>query len=90
MSGTERSQAGYRYPGCCVCGERLRLTDHTADRRTLGPDGGLEVVRGHRACLKEGIDRWNRLNRPHGSALEASRRDGWTWHTEPPVRLSDS
>lgn len=70
-----------------VCGDRIRLTDPFADRRTLDPAGGTTVERGHRACLKEGVERWNRENRPHSDPLTASRREGWSWHSEPPVRL---
>ena len=84
---SDRSLAGYDHPRCLVCEGRLRLTDPVADRRVLDPDGGTTVRRGHRACLKEGVERWNRQNRPHTGPLDASRRDGWTWHDEPPVRL---
>ena len=83
----EKSLSGYDDPTCWVCDDRIRLTDPTADRRTLEADGGTKVVRAHRACLKEGVERWNRLNRPRSGPLEASRRDGWSWHTEPPLRL---
>lgn len=82
-----REDAGYGHPRCLVCGERIRLTDHSADRRVLDPDGTTSVERGHRACLKEGVERWNRENRPHSGPLTASRREGWSWHTEPPTRL---
>lgn len=83
MVEPEKALAGYRFPECFVCGDRIRLTDPTADRRTLAADGGTEIVRGHRACLKEGVERWNRLNRPHSGPLTASRLDDWSWHTEP-------
>lgn len=79
--------AGYGHPRCLVCDRRIRLTDHFADRRVLDPDGGTAIERGHRACLKEGVERWNRAGRPHDSPLTASRREGWSWHTEPPTRL---
>lgn len=71
------------HPRCHVCGGRIQLTDPFTDRRTLDENGATTIVRGHRACLKEGVDRWNRENRPHGGPLEASRRDSWSWHTEP-------
>lgn len=87
MRGDDRNPSGYRYQSCLVCGGRLRLTDPVADRRVLDEDGGTSVERGHRACLKEGVERWNRENRPHSGPLEASRRDGWSWHADPPQRL---
>lgn len=90
MTGNEVvNPSGYGHPRCHVCDGRIRLTDPTADRRTLSVDGGTEIVRGHRACLKEGVDRWNRNNRPHTGPLDASRREGWSWHDEPPRRLRD-
>lgn len=82
----DREQAGYDHPRCLVCGGRLRLSDPTADRLVLVEDEA-QVERGHRACLKEGVERWNRLNRPHGGPLEASRRDGWSWSDRPPHRV---
>lgn len=81
------SDAGYGHPECFVCGRRIRLTDPFADRRTLDEDGGTAVVRGHRACLKEGVERWNRRNRPASGPLAAARREAWRWHSEPPTRL---
>lgn len=87
MTDGDRHSSGYSWPTCFVCGRRLRLSDPTADRRVLLNDGTISVERGHRACLKEGVERWNRENRPHTSPLDASRREGWSWHTEPPTRL---
>lgn len=84
-----RDPAGYGYVTCPICNERIRLTDPCADRRTWTADGGTEIIRAHRACLKEGVERWNRENRPHSSPLAASRRESWSWHTEPPQRLED-
>lgn len=82
-----RENAGYGHAKCHVCNERIRISDPCADRRTLDADGGTRVVRAHRACLKEGVERWNRANRPHSRPLVASRREGWSWHAEPPTRL---
>lgn len=74
-------------PTCTVCDGRIRVSDAFAERRTLDEDGGTTVVRGHRACLKEGVERWNRENRPHSGPLAAARREGWSWHTEPTTHL---
>jgi hypothetical protein len=82
----ERNRSGYRYRRCIVCDGRIRLIDSCADRRVETLDGP-SVERGHRACLKEGVERWLRLGRPHSDPLEASRRDGWRWHAEPAVRI---
>lgn len=79
------NDSGYGHPECLVCGDDIRLEDAFADRRVRQPDGGTAIERGHRACLREGVERWNRLNRPHTGPLDASRRDGWKWHAEPPV-----
>lgn len=84
MTGGEAvDAAGYEYPACLVCGGRIQLTDHFADRYVLDDAGERVVRRGHRACLKEGVERWNRENRPHSGPLAASRREGWEWHSEP-------
>jgi hypothetical protein len=83
----DRDLAGYSYAECFVCGGRLRVSDPTADRRVPAEDGGEKVERGHRACLKEGVERWNRENRPHSGPLAASRKEGWRWHSQPPTRL---
>lgn len=87
MTDDRRDRAGYSRPDCIVCGGQLRVTDPVADRRVLEGDGSKSIERGHRACLKEGVERWNRLNRPHSSPLGASRIDGWDWHDEPVQRL---
>lgn len=78
---------GYDHLECFICGDRIRVADPFDDRRVLSPDGGTAVVRIHRACGKAGVERWNRENRPHDGPLEASRREGWSWHSEPPTRL---
>lgn len=83
----DRDRAGYQWQDCFVCGGRLRLSDPCADR-LVREDGDAKVARGHRACLAEGVARWNRLNRPYDSPLEASRRDGWSWHDDPPQRIT--
>lgn len=87
MTEDERDLSGYHFKKCLVCGGRLRVSDPCADR-LIQRNGKTVVGRGHRACLAEGVERWNRLNRPHGSPLEASRRDGWRWHDDPPTRIT--
>lgn len=72
-----------RNPTCFVCDGRIRIGDAFTERVVLDDDGARVVDRGHRACLEEGVDRWNREGRPYSGPLEASRRDGWRWHTEP-------
>lgn len=85
----KRNLSGYGSPQCFVCGRQLRVDDATADRRVLDDDGTTSIERGHRACLKEGVERWNRLNRPRTGPLRAARQDRWRWHDEPPTRLDD-
>lgn len=86
-TGQHVNASGYGHPCCFVCGRRIRLTDAFADRRVLTEDGGTTVKRGHRACLKEGVERWCRENRPAADPLHAARTEGWEWHDEPPTRL---
>lgn len=63
---------------CQVCNLALRATDAVL---TNVHDGERGMV--HRACTADGVERWNRANRPHGSPLEAARRDGWRWADAP-------
>lgn len=78
---------GYGLGECFVCGRPIRITDPFADRRVRDLDGDLDVRRGHRACLREGVERWCREGRPLDSPLSASRDRSWSWHDDPPTRL---
>jgi hypothetical protein len=77
---------GPENPTCAVCDRRIRLSDAFEERRTFDEDGGKRSVRIHRACGKDGVERWNRENRPRRDPLVAARREGWSWHVRPPDR----
>lgn len=72
---------------CGICGEAIDLWAEPTDRRTDAATGDERTV--HRACTKEGVERWCRLGRPYGSPLEASRSSGWSWTDARPVAGPD-
>lgn len=62
---------------CMVCDQQISIVDAAAERKdhVTGDFGRV-----HRACTKEGVERWNRENRPTDSPL-AAEREKWTWAT---------
>lgn len=61
---------------CHICGEEIDMLDAVVER-AKGPKGYL--CRVHRACTKDGVERWNRENRPEKDPLRAERNLGWEW-----------
>lgn len=61
---------------CHICGATIGVQEPRDHREAVGT--GLQVVV-HRACAKEGVERWNRDGRPCGGPLEAARKRQWSW-----------
>lgn len=84
---TARSRVGQprgRTPAecrCHICTEDVLASDVTSIVTTHS--GGLRVV--HKACTKEGVERWCREGRPHRTPLLADRAEQWVWARRPPA-----
>lgn len=85
---------------CAGCGREIRACDQVI-RGVDTPHPDADYVsdvdpnlRGrsdywrHVCCSKEGMERWNRLNRPHNDPVLWMRLDkpNWTDFMQPPIR----
>lgn len=64
---------------CHICTEDVLPSDVSSIVKTRS--GGLRVV--HKACTKEGVERWCREGRPHRTPLLADRAERWVWARRP-------
>lgn len=68
---------------CGICGEVIGVQEPRTSR--TDPFDGVSFPV-HRACTKEGIERWHREGQPHSGPLEAARRESWTFTGTGPDR----